>query len=171
MLRPVDLMLDPDLSSRTVILGGGPAGLSAAYELARQGHTPLVLESDDVVGGLARTVSYKEFLFDIGGHRFFTKSSEVQQLWQEILGSQLMTRSRLSRIRYRNRFFHYPLKPFSTLLSLGIAANGPALSTRLYRGSRESPPAGIGICRCRRHHFIGRSEWVIASGRGSALWR
>jgi protoporphyrinogen oxidase len=119
MLRPVDLMLDPDLSSRTVILGGGPAGLSAAYELARQSHTPLVLESDDVVGGLARTVSYKEFLFDIGGHRFFTKSSEVQQLWQEILGSQLMTRSRLSRIRYRNRFFHYPLKPFSALLSLG----------------------------------------------------
>jgi protoporphyrinogen oxidase len=112
-------MVDSGLSARIVILGGGPAGLSAAYELAREGRTPLVLESDEIVGGLARTVSYKNFLFDIGGHRFFTKSAEVQQLWEEILGSQMMTRSRLSRIRYRNRFFHYPLKPFDALIGLG----------------------------------------------------
>src|SRR5882724_9576066 len=112
-------MVDSGLSARIVILGGGPAGLSAAYELAREGRTPLVLESDEIVGGLARTVSFKNFLFDIGGHRFFTKSAEVQQLWEEILGSQMMTRSRLSRIRYRNRFFHYPLKPFDALIGLG----------------------------------------------------
>jgi protoporphyrinogen oxidase len=112
-------MVDPSLSARTVILGAGSAGLSAAYELARQGCAPLVLETDEVVGGLARTVSYKDFLFDIGGHRFFTKSPEVQQLWQEILGPQLMVRSRLSRIHYRNRFFLYPLKPLNALLGVG----------------------------------------------------
>ena len=112
-------MVDPTLSARTVILGGGPAGLSAAYELARQGFTPLVLETDEVVGGLARTVSYKDFLFDIGGHRFFTKSLEVQELWHEILGPRLVVRSRLSRIHYRNRFFLYPLSPLNALLGVG----------------------------------------------------
>jgi protoporphyrinogen oxidase len=112
-------MMDPNLSARTVIMGGGPAGLSAAYELARQGRTPVVLESDEVVGGLARTVDYHGFLFDIGGHRFFTKSPEVQQLWQEILGPKLKERSRLSRIHYRNRFFLYPLKPLNALLGIG----------------------------------------------------
>jgi len=112
-------MVDPTLSARTVILGGGPAGLSAAYELAGQGFTPLVLETDEVVGGLARTVSYKDFLFDIGGHRFFTKSLEVQELWHEILGPRLVVRSRLSRIHYRNRFFLYPLSPLNALLGVG----------------------------------------------------
>src|SRR5882724_9277432 len=112
-------MMDPNLSARTVIMGGGPAGLSAAYELARQGRTPVVLESDEVVGSLARTVDYHGFLFDIGGHRFFTKSPEVQQLWEEILGAKLKQRSRLSRIHYRNRFFLYPLKPFNALLGIG----------------------------------------------------
>jgi len=113
-------MLDHNLSARTVIIGGGPAGLSAAYELARHGGVPVVLESDEIVGGLARTVSYKNFLFDIGGHRFYTKSPEVQQLWQEILGPKLILRSRLSRIRYRNRFFIYPLKPFDALFGVGL---------------------------------------------------
>jgi protoporphyrinogen oxidase len=112
-------MVHSNPSARTVILGGGPAGLSAAYELARQGCTPLVLEGDEIVGGLARTISYKRFLFDIGGHRFFTKSHEVQQLWQEILGSSLMKRSRLSRIYYRNRFFLYPIKALDALLGVG----------------------------------------------------
>ena len=112
-------MPDPNHNPRTVILGGGPAGLSAAFELTRQGCTPLVLETDEVVGGLARTVSYKGFLFDIGGHRFFTKSTEVQQLWQEILGSSLLKRSRLSRIYYRNRFFLYPIKAMDALLGVG----------------------------------------------------
>ncbi|MGC2182026.1 MAG: NAD(P)/FAD-dependent oxidoreductase [Terriglobales bacterium] len=112
-------MPDPNHNPRTVILGGGPAGLSAAFELTRHGCTPLVLETDEVVGGLARTVSYKGFLFDIGGHRFFTKSTEVQQLWQEILGSSLLKRSRLSRIYYRNRFFLYPIKAVDALLGVG----------------------------------------------------
>ena len=104
-----------------VILGAGPAGLTAAYELVRRGVRPLVLEKDDVVGGLARTVRYKGFLFDIGGHRFFTKVSLVEQMWREVLGPDLLARSRLSRIYYRGKFFQYPLEPLNAVIGLGPA--------------------------------------------------
>jgi len=104
-----------------VILGAGPAGLTAAYELVRRGVRPLVLEKDDVVGGLARTVRYKGFLFDIGGHRFFTKVSLVEQMWREVLGPDLLARSRLSRVYYRGKFFQYPLEPLNAVIGLGPA--------------------------------------------------
>jgi protoporphyrinogen oxidase len=105
----------------TVIAGGGPAGLTAAYELTKHGHSCVVLESDaKMVGGISRTDQYKGYRFDIGGHRFFSKSSEVNKIWQEILGDQFITRSRLSRIYYNRKFFHYPLKPADALLKLGI---------------------------------------------------
>src|SRR6185295_6442363 len=96
--------------SGVVILGGGPAGLTAAYELSRKGVLPVVLEKEAVVGGLARTIDYKGHLFDIGGHRFFTKVSIIEQFWREILGDDLLTRPRLSRVYYRLRFFRYPLE-------------------------------------------------------------
>ncbi len=102
-----------------VILGAGPAGLTAAYELVRRGVRPVVLEKDAVVGGLARTVAYKGCLFDIGGHRFFTKVSAVERMWREVLGPDLLTRSRLSRIYYRGKFFRYPLEPLDALKGLG----------------------------------------------------
>src|SRR5262249_39068522 len=96
----------------TVIAGGGPAGLTAAYELTKHGHSCVVLEADpNLVGGISRTDQYKGYRFDIGGHRFFSKSQEVTQIWREILGDQFITRSRLSRIYYDRKFFHYPLKP------------------------------------------------------------
>src|SRR5215210_2705692 len=85
-----------------VVLGGGPAGLTAAYELIKAGLTPCVLEKLDLVGGLARTENYKGFHFDLGGHRFFTKSSEVQQFWKEILADEFLKRPRLSRIYYQH---------------------------------------------------------------------
>lgn len=103
-----------------VILGAGPAGLTAAYELARRGVRPLVLEKDAVAGGLARTVEYKGYLFDIGGHRFFTKVSLVERMWREVLAGDFLTRSRLSRIYYRGKFFHYPLEPWNALRGLGL---------------------------------------------------
>lgn len=109
-----------DGSFPVVILGAGPAGLSAAYELVRHGVRPLVLEKDTTVGGLARTVEYKGFLFDIGGHRFFTKAPLVERMWREVLGEDLLTRSRLSRIYYRGRFFRYPLEPLDALAGLGV---------------------------------------------------
>jgi protoporphyrinogen oxidase len=80
-----------------------------------------VLEKADLVGGLACTVSYKGFAFDMGGHRFFTKATEVQKLWHEVLGADFLVRPRLSRIYYRRRFFNYPLKPGNALRGLGVA--------------------------------------------------
>ncbi|MDE2507839.1 MAG: NAD(P)/FAD-dependent oxidoreductase [Planctomycetota bacterium] len=104
----------------TVIAGAGPAGLTAAYELTKHGHACVVLESDPVrVGGISRTDVYKGYRFDIGGHRFFSKSDEVNRIWREILGDELLTRSRISRIYYDRKFFHYPLKPFDALWKLG----------------------------------------------------
>ena len=102
-----------------VIVGAGPAGLTAAYELSKFGYPSIVLESDDTVGGLARTCQYKGYRFDIGGHRFFTKVDYVQELWQEILEDEFLKRPRLSRIYYRRTFFDYPLKPVNALLGLG----------------------------------------------------
>ncbi len=105
----------------TVIAGGGPAGLTAAYELSKHGKSCVVLESDPrMVGGISRTDHYKGYRFDIGGHRFFSKSDEVNRLWREILGEELLTRTRLSRIYYDRKFFHYPLKPADALLKLGF---------------------------------------------------
>jgi protoporphyrinogen oxidase len=103
-----------------VVIGAGPAGLTAARELARQGRAPVVLEKDGIVGGLARTEQYKGFQFDMGGHRFFTKVDEVQKIWQDVLGADFLRRPRMSRIYYNRRFFDYPLKPLNALAGLGI---------------------------------------------------
>jgi len=104
-----------------VIAGGGPAGLTAAYELTKHGKSCVVLEADArLVGGISRTDQYKGYRFDIGGHRFFSKSSEVNELWREILGEAFLTRSRLSRIYYERKFFHYPLRPADALRKLGL---------------------------------------------------
>ncbi|HUP02228.1 MAG TPA: NAD(P)/FAD-dependent oxidoreductase [Gemmatimonadota bacterium] len=104
---------------RTVVIGAGPAGLTAAYELAEHGLPAIILEKDDQVGGIARTVSYRGYRFDIGGHRFFTKVPLIEKLWKEMLGEDLLLRPRLSRIYYRDRFFDYPLKPLNALRGLG----------------------------------------------------
>ena len=88
--------------------------------LAGAGRAVTVLEKDDQVGGLARTVEYKGFRFDIGGHRFFTKVRPVRDLWRAMLGDDLLTRPRLSRIYYAGRFFDYPLKPLNALRGLGL---------------------------------------------------
>jgi protoporphyrinogen oxidase len=103
-----------------VIIGAGPAGLTAAYELIKRDIQPVVLEKADKVGGLARTEKYKGYRFDIGGHRFFTKFEEVQQLWQEMLGEDFLRVPRLSRIYYQGLFFNYPLAFFNTLSNLGF---------------------------------------------------
>jgi len=104
----------------TVIIGAGPAGLTAAYELSKHGVASTVLEQDAAVGGIARTVDYKGYLFDLGGHRFFTKVSLVDKMWHEVLAGDFLTRSRLSRIYYRSKFFSYPLEPLNALMGLGV---------------------------------------------------
>ena len=104
---------------RVVVIGAGPAGLTAAHLLRRKDVHVVVLEADDIVGGIARTVEYKGFRFDIGGHRFFTRIAPVERLWEDILGEDFLTVPRLSRIYYNGRFFDYPRKPFNALRGLG----------------------------------------------------
>ena len=104
-----------------VIVGAGPAGLTAAYQLAKRGVTATVLEADDVVGGISRTTQRDGWRFDIGGHRFFTKVKSVEDLWFEILGpDDFLRRPRKSRIFYRGTFFDYPLVPMNALRGLGL---------------------------------------------------
>src|SRR6186997_2130532 len=93
------------------VLGAGPAGLTAAYRLVQRGQPVVVFEADHQVGGLARTVVRDGYRFDLGGHRFFTKSAEVEALWEELLGPELLVRPRLSRIYWRGRFIEYRLRP------------------------------------------------------------
>ncbi len=103
------------------IIGAGPAGLSAANELARGNmFKPVVLEKCGQVGGLSRTEKYKDYLFDIGGHRFLTHIEPVQKLWREILGENLKQVVRLSRIYFGSKFFNYPLKKRNILANLGF---------------------------------------------------
>lgn len=105
---------------RLVVIGAGPAGLTAAYEATRAGLPTVVLEKSEHVGGLARTAVHKGFHFDMGGHRFFTKSAPVEKIWRDVLGADFLRRRRLSRIYYRGRFFRYPLRPWNALRGLGL---------------------------------------------------
>ncbi len=105
----------------TIVIGAGPAGLTAAYHLSARGFPVTVLESDPAyVGGISRTVHFKGFHFDIGGHRFFSKSDRIEALWREILPDDFLERPRSSRILYKGRFFAYPLKPMQALFDLGV---------------------------------------------------
>jgi protoporphyrinogen oxidase len=109
------------MKTNVAIIGAGPAGLTAAYLLSKNEVSVTVLEADPVyVGGISRTATYKGFHFDIGGHRFFSKSKEVNDLWSEILPQDMLDRPRSSRIFYGGKFFAYPLRPFEALLKLGL---------------------------------------------------
>ncbi len=125
-----------------VIIGAGPAGLTAAYELSTLGYSSVVLEADDTVGGISRTCEYKGYRFDVGGHRFFTKVDYVRTLWNEILEDEFLIRARLSRIYYRQKFFDYPLKPVNALLGLGpfeaVRIAGSYLRARLWPEPEEA---------------------------------
>jgi len=103
-----------------VIIGAGPAGLAAGIKLVKAGKKVLIVEKESHVGGISKTIEYKGYRFDLGGHRFFTKSKEVNDLWNETLGKDFITRPRLSRIYYQNKFFAYPVKPLNALKGLGL---------------------------------------------------
>jgi protoporphyrinogen oxidase len=121
------------------VIGGGPAGLTAAYRLAHAGRPVEVYEADEVVGGISRTVERDGWRFDIGGHRFFTKVGVVEDLWHEILpGEDFMLRPRLSRIQYRGTLFHYPLRPVNALRGLGPVEAARCLGS--YAWARLRPP-------------------------------
>jgi protoporphyrinogen oxidase len=102
-----------------VVLGAGPAGLTAGYLLAKQGKQVIVLESTDQVGGIARTEVRDGYRFDLGGHRFFTKVKEVDDLWHEIMKEEFLKRPRQSRIYWRRKFLEYPLQGMDVIRKLG----------------------------------------------------
>lgn len=106
---------------KIIIIGAGPAGLTAAWEAEKLGIKTLILEGDKVVGGISRTVERNGWRFDIGGHRFFTKVDEVYDIWDEILDEgDFLQRPRMSRIYYNKKFYDYPLKASNALFNLGI---------------------------------------------------
>lgn len=121
------------IDTEVFIIGAGPAGLTAAYCLAKEQKTAVIVESDSVyVGGISKTVAYKGYSFDIGGHRFFSKSKEIVGLWKEILPDDFIERPRQSRIFYRGQYYSYPLRAFEALSNLGIANSAACLFSFFY---------------------------------------
>ncbi len=115
------------------IIGAGPAGLTAGYLLTKQGKTVAIIERDETyVGGISRTVEHEGYRFDIGGHRFFSKSQQVVDLWNEILPDDFIQRPRMSRIYYEGKFYSYPLRAFEALSNLGILRSTACMASYLW---------------------------------------
>jgi len=109
----------PDTRRPTLVIGGGPAGLTAGYLLAKRGQPVIIFEADDQLGGIAKTVEREGYRFDLGGHRFFTKAKEVDALWHEIMREEFLKRPRMSRIYWNKKFLHYPLQGMDVIKKLG----------------------------------------------------
>lgn len=116
---------------QVAIIGAGPAGLTAGLELVKNGFDVTIFEASTTVGGISRTEEYKGYKFDIGGHRFFTKNKEIEKLWKNILGDDLLKRKRKSRILFENKFYDYPLSFLNALKNLGIKKSFLALASYL----------------------------------------
>ena len=134
----------------TAVLGAGPAGLTGAYVLARHDRPVTVFEADGVVGGLAKTVEFNGYRFDLGGHRFFTKLGPIQSLWEELLGEDLLVRPRLSRIYYDGKYFAYPLRAQDVVARLGVREASLCAGSYLWHRVLPRPEA---------HSF---EDWVTA---------
>jgi protoporphyrinogen oxidase len=132
------------------ILGAGPAGLTSAWVLAQRGCRATVLEADSQVGGIAKTVEFGGYRFDLGGHRFYTKLAPVLQLWRDMLGPDLRTRPRLSRIYYRGQLFNYPLRADDVFRGLGLIESARCGLSYFYWRFR--------LRRTRPQNF---EEWVV----------
>ena len=150
--------LSPTVGTDAVVIGAGPAGLTAAYQLARRGTRSIVLESLGQVGGLSRTERHHGYHFDIGGHRFFTKVDAVQTMWEDVLGDDFLDRGRLSRLYLDGQYYQYPIEPLEVLLKLGfIESFRGGLS---YLKSKLSPVSPV--------HSV--EDWLI-NNFGERLYR
>src|SRR6476620_5617918 len=122
-----------ELTVDVAIIGAGPAGLTAGYLLTKAGLSVAIIEKDTrYVGGISRTVEHEGYRFDIGGHRFFSKSRQVVDLWNEILPDDFIQRPRMSRIFYDGKFYSYPLRGFEALRNLGIIRSGMCMASYGY---------------------------------------
>ncbi|MCX6620690.1 MAG: FAD-dependent oxidoreductase, partial [Acidobacteria bacterium] len=133
------------------IIGAGPAGLTAAYELARRGIPCVVLEELGKVGGLARTEAQNGFLFDIGGHRFYSKVAAVKQFWHDMLGVDFLCRARQSRIYSNGQYYQYPLRPWEALTKLGVIESLRCIISYLATKFRSRQPA------------VTLEDWLVSS--------
>src|SRR3954468_1684030 len=127
-VAPMERM-HPSFPKSVGIIGAGPAGMTAAYQLAKAGVKVHVLEASDSIGGLSRTIDLWDQKVDLGPHRFFSSDPRVNKLWLEVIGDDYEMVNRLTRIYYKGRFFHYPLKPFDALAKLGIFEAGRCLAS------------------------------------------
>lgn len=143
----------PLLDGKTLILGGGLAGLAAGWALTQSGRRVQVLESADAVGGLARTVARDGFRFDLGGHRFFTQDARVDGFVRELLGDELVTVPRASRIYLRGKWIEYPLRPLGALFGLGART-----SARVLAGYAASSV----VRRMCPAPMVSLEDWVVA---------
>jgi protoporphyrinogen oxidase/predicted dehydrogenase len=136
-----DVDSDQGGSIGTAILGAGPAGLSAAYVYARRGRPAAVFEADGTAGGIAKTIEFNGYRFDLGGHRFFTKLAPVQRLWEEMLGENFVRRPRLSRIYYNGKFFSYPIAAKDVVGRLGVVESTRCALSYLWASRRRNGEA------------------------------
>lgn len=144
--------INPEKSIDTLVLGGGLAGLSAGYYLAKAGIKSHIFEAGPVVGGLSRTEKVGDFLFDLGGHRFFTTDKEVENLIRLLMGDELIEVSRSSKIFLNERFFDYPLKPLNAIDGLGL----PTVARIVADYSVERVKSLFGNGRC-----VSLKDWVV----------
>jgi protoporphyrinogen oxidase len=132
------------------VLGAGPAGLTAAHVLSLRDHPASVVEAEGTVGGIAKTVEFGGYRFDLGGHRFYTKLGPIERLWEEALGEELLVRRRLSRIYFREQFFNYPLRAEDVFRGLGLIE------------SARCALSYLGRPRMRRRKPQSFEDWVVS---------
>jgi len=125
-------------AKKVAVIGAGPAGLTAAYSLAKRGRDVEVFEESNAVGGMAKTLPMWGQLVDLGSHRFFSSDPRVNKLWLEVIGQDYSMIDRLTRIYYRESFFDYPLKPFNALRGLGLWESLRCIYS--YVSAQISPP-------------------------------
>ncbi len=166
---------------QVVVIGAGPAGLTAAYQLEKADVHSTIIEADHIVGGISRSEERDGYRFDIGGHRFFTKVPEVEALWHEILPEEdFLIRPRMSRIYYRGKYYDYPIKPLNALMNLGpieaVRCIASALWVRIRPPKQQNTLEDYIVANYGRrlfdHFFKTYNEkvWGVPASELSADW-